>query len=222
MNPDFDRAATAAAEILIKYGISTAPVDPIPIFKKADGFNVVTFTEMSHMVGVDRQDLISSFDASNHDAVSSVYLKNGKKHYLVAYNMRLPQYLVQRALAREMGHIVLGHDGSRPEDVRMLEAMFFARHLLCPRPLIRAIQDAGIPITVETLGLITGCYERCLIGMQKSHGVHVAPELNAMLRQQFAPYVQNFADCRAILTISDDSPLVNFGTYMDNYEECAI
>ena len=74
MNPDFDRAATAAAEILIKYGISTAPVDPIPIFKKADGFNVVTFTEMSRLIGVDRIDLLSSFDASNHDAVSSVYL----------------------------------------------------------------------------------------------------------------------------------------------------
>ena len=66
MTPNYDRAATAAAEILIKYGICTAPVDPIPIFKKADGFNVVTFTEMSHIIGIDRQDLLSSFDASNH------------------------------------------------------------------------------------------------------------------------------------------------------------
>ena len=101
----------------------------------------------------------------------------------------------------------------------MMEAMFFARHLLCPRPLIRAIQEAEIPITVETLGLITGCYERCLVGMQKSHGVHVAPELNGMLREQFAAYVQNFVDCQAILTANDGSALVNFGSYMDNYEE---
>ena len=79
MTPNYDRAATAAAEILVKYGISTAPVDPIPIFKKAVGFNVVTFAEMSRMVGIDRGDLISSFDVSNHDAVSSVYLKGGKK-----------------------------------------------------------------------------------------------------------------------------------------------
>ena len=78
MTPDFDRAATAAAEVLIKYKICTAPVDPIPIFKKADGFNVVTFTEMSRISGVDRKELLSSFDASNRDAVSSVYLKNGK------------------------------------------------------------------------------------------------------------------------------------------------
>ena len=83
MTPDFDRAATAAAEILIKYGISTAPVDPIPIFKKADGFNVVTFAEMSQIIGMDRGALISSFDVSNHDAISSVYLKTGRSIILL-------------------------------------------------------------------------------------------------------------------------------------------
>ena len=151
MTPDFDRAATAAAEILIKYGISTAPVDPIPIFKKADGFNVVTFTEMSRLIGIDRADLLSAFDAENHDAVSSAYLKEGHPHYLVAYNMRLPAYLVQRALAREMGHLVLGHDGSRPEEVRNAEAICFAHHLLCPpcphpcHPGIRHKDHRGSP-----------------------------------------------------------------------------
>lgn len=219
MTPDFDRAATAAAEILIKYGISTAPVDPIPIFKKADGFNVVTFTEMSHMVGVDRQDLISSFDASNHDAVSSVYLKNGKKHYLVAYNMRLPQYLVQRALAREMGHIVLGHDGTLPQDVRNAEALCFAHHLICPRALIHAIQESGAKITTEVLGNTTGCYERCLIGMRREPATHVPAELNRKIREQFADYLADFLDFQTFLSQEDDSMIANFGTFMDGYED---
>lgn len=219
MKPDYDRAATAAAEILIKYGISTAPVDPIPIFKQADGFNVVTFTEMSSMFGVDRRDLLSSFATSNHDAVSSVYLKNGKKHYLVAYNMRLPQYLVQRALAREMGHIVLGHDGSRPEDVRNAEAICFANHLLCPRALIRAIQDSGTRITVEVLGNTTGCYERCLVCMRHLPAVHVPPEMNRQIREQFADYISEFLDFQSYLSQEDDSMIANFGTYMDGYEE---
>ena len=219
MTPNFDRAATAAAEILIKYGISTAPVDPIPIFKKADGFNVVTFTEMSHMVGVDRQDLISSFDASNHDAVSSVYLKNGKKHYLVAYNMRLPQYLVQRALAREMGHIVLGHDGTLPQDVRNAEALCFAHHLICPRALIHAIQESGAKITTEVLGNTTGCYERCLIGMRREPATHVPAELNRKIREQFADYIADFLDFQSFLSQDDDSMIANFGTYMDGYTE---
>lgn len=219
MTPDYDRAATAAAEILIKYGIGTAPVDPIPIFKKAPGFNVVTFTEMSRMIGSDRKSLVSAFDAENHDAVSSVFLKNGIPHYIVAYNMRLPQYLVQRALAREMGHIVLGHDGSRPDDVRSAEAHCFAHHLLCPRALIHAIQESGTKITTEVLGNVTGCYERCLIGMRRDPATHVAPELNRKIRAQFADYISEFLDFQSFLSREDDSMIANFGTFMDGYEE---
>lgn len=219
MTPDYDRAATAAAEILIKYGVSNAPVDPIPIFKRAPGFNVITFTEMSKLIGVPRNDLVSAFDAENHDAVTSVHVRNGEKHYIVAYNMRLPQYLVQRALAREMGHIVLGHDGTLPQDVRNAEALCFARHLLCPRALIHAIQQAGVMITTEVLGNTTGCYERCLIGMRKTPATHVPAELNRQIREQFAPYIEEFLDFQTYLSQDDDSMIANFGTYMDGYEE---
>ena len=219
MTPDFDRAATAAAEVLIKYGISTAPVDPIPIFKRADGFNVITFTEMSRLVGVDRTDLLSTFDVENHDAVSTVYLKNGKKHYLVAYNMRLPQYLIQRALAREMGHIVLGHDGTRPQAVRNAEAICFAHHLICPRALVHAIQESGLKITTEVLGNTTGCYERCLIGMRREPATHVPAELNRKVHEQFAEYISEFLDFQSYLSQADDSMIANFGTFMDGYEE---
>ena len=219
MTPDYDRAATAAAEILIKYGISTAPVDPIPIFKKAPGFNVVTFTEMSRMIGVERSDLMSNFETESHDAVSSVYMKNGKPHYLVAYNMRLPQYLIQRALAREMGHIVLGHDGTRPESVRNAEALCFAHHLICPRALIHALQEAGIKITTEVLGNTTGCYERCLIGMRHDPATHVPADLNRQIRAQFSDYISDFLDFQSFLSKDDDSMIANFGTFMDGYEE---
>lgn len=219
MTPDYDRAATAAAEILIKYDIRTAPIDPIPIFKKAPGYNVVTFTEMSHMMGIDRSSLISTFSAENHDAVSSAYMKDGVPHYLVAYNMRLPQYIIQRALAREMGHIVLGHDGTRPEDVRNEEALCFAHHLLCPRALIHAIRQAGTVITTEVLGNTTGCYERCLIGMRRTPATHVPPELNRKIRDQFSDYLSDFLDFQSFLSQDDDSMIANFGTYMDGYEE---
>ena len=219
MTPDYDRAATAAAEILIKYGVSTAPVDPIPIFKRAPGFNVITFTEMSKLIGVSRNDLVSAFDAENHDAVTSVHVRNGEKHYIVAYNMRLPQYLVQRALAREMGHIVLGHDGTLPQDVRNAEALCFAHHLLCPRALIHAIQASGTKITVEVLGNTTGCYERCLIGMRRTPATHVPADLNRRIRDQFADYLADFLDFQSYLSQEDESMIANFGTFMDGYEE---
>lgn len=219
MTPNLERAATAAAETLIKYNVTSAPVAPLRILKAIPGVIVLSYTELASGLGMERRELLDQYGDTNKDAVTLVKEVGGMPRYFVGYNMLLPDYLMQRAIARELGHIVLGHDGSRPLEVRLAEAMFFARHLLCPRPLIRAIQETGIPITVETLGLITGCYERCLVGMQKSHGVHVAPELNSMLREQFAAYVQNFVDCQSILTANDDSALVNFGSYMDNYEE---
>ena len=219
MIPDFDRAATKALEVLIKYGVNTAPIDPIPIFKRAKGFNVVTFAEMSNMFGVSRKQFVSSLETENHDAFTVVYMKDNKPHYLVAYNMRLPQYTIQRALAREMAHIVLNHDGSLPEDIRNAEAICFARHLLCPRPLIHAIQETGTNVTVEVRGNITGCYERCLIGMRKTPATHVSSELNKAVKEQFKDYIEEFLDFQSFLSQEDDSMIANFGTFMDGYCE---
>ena len=219
MTPDFERAARLATEMLIKHNVSTAPVIPLPIFKRTPGCLVLSFTELSGRIGLDRDNLVSMFDAENHDAVTSTHFDDGKLRYLVTYNQRLPFYLLQRSLAREMGHIVLGHDGSKPEDVRMAEAYCFAHHFLCPRPLIHAIQQSGIPFTVEILGAMTGCYERCLQGMRKTPGVHVPAELNRQVRDQFADYIENFLDYESFLSQSDESMIANFGTFMDGYEE---
>ena len=219
MTPNLERAATAAAETLVRFNVTSAPVAPLRILKSIPGVIVLSFSEMANGIGIERKELIDKYGNMSRDAFTLVKEVNGKLRYFIAINQMLPDYMMQRAVARELGHAVLGHDGSRPEEVRMMEAMFFARHLLCPRPLIQAIQDANIPITVETLGLITGCYERCLVGIQKSHGVHVAPELNRMIHEQFAAYIDNFIDCQSILIQNDDSMLVNFGSYMDGYQE---
>ena len=219
MTPNYELAATKAMEMLVKHSISSAPVLPLPVFKRTKGVLVLSFTELSGRIGLDRDNLLTSFDVENHDAVTSTHFDDGKLRYLVVYNQRLPFYLLQRALARELGHIVLGHDGSRPEDVRMAEAYCFAHHFLCPRPLIHAVRQSGIPFTVEVLGAMTGCYERCLQRMRKTPPVHVDPQLNRQVRDQFADYISNFLDFESYLSKSDESMLANFGTYMDGYEE---
>lgn len=215
---DYTAAATRAAEILIRYNITAAPVSPIPIIKSMHDVLLLPFAEMALQIGADRDRVINSFGESQ-DAVTSVHFASGGLRYVVAYNQRLPVYLVQRALARELGHIVLHHDGSRPDDVRAEEAIAFARHLICPRPLIRAILDSGIRLTVETLGNITGCYERCLAGLRKTPGVSIPAELNRQIRAQFADYITDFVRFQPILSREDQSPVADFGTYMDGYEE---
>lgn len=219
MTPNLEAAAIKAAEILIKHNVSCAPIIPLPILNATPNVLVLSFTEMADQTGLDRENLVTMFGAENQDAVTLVKQINGNLCYFVAYNQRLPFYMLQRSLARELGHIVLGHDGSRPEDVRTTEALYFARYLLCPRPLIRAIQDSGIPLTIEVVGNMTGCYGRCLAGIRKTPGANVPAGLNRQLRKQFSGYVRNYLNFQTIMASEDDSGMADFGTFMDNYEE---
>ena len=219
MNPDYDFASVKAAETLIKYGISSAPVIPMPILKSIPGVLVFSFTEMADQEGLDRSNLVTMFGSENQDAVTFVKEIRGKLRYFVAYNQRLPYYMLQRSLARELGHILLGHDGTQPEEESTAEALYFSRHLLCPRPLIRAIQDSGIVLSVEVFGNVTGCYGRFLAGIRKAPGAHVPAVLNRQIRAQFSDYVSNFIDFQSCLPPEEDCVLADFGHYMDNYQE---
>ena len=220
MTPDYDLAATKAYETLLKHKIFTAPVDPLPIYKRTPGVLVLSFTEMSNRLGMDRDNLLTSFDTEQHDAVTSVHLDDGWLRYIVTYNQRLPFYLIQRALARELGHIVLGHDGmTRPDDIRNAEALTFAHHLLCPRPVLQAIQEAGVRLTVEVVGNITGCYERCIAAIRREPGAIVPAELNRAVKGQFADHINNFLAFQKYFAKGDGSALADFGPYMDNYAE---
>ena len=219
MSPDYQLAATKAAETIITFGISSAPVSPLPILKRLPGVLVVSFQKMSDDVDRDRQCVIDMFGSSNQDAFTSVNVKDGKPYYLVTYNQQLSLVYVQRALARELGHIVLGHDGTRPESVRNEEAKAFANHLLVPRALIHMIQASGLRLTEEVLGGLTGCYHHCLSCMRKIPPVAVAPELNRLVRDQFMPYFRNFFEFQRYAEHKDGSALADLGTYMEGYEE---
>ena len=217
--PACQAAAIKATEVLIQYGISTAPVDPLPILKTWPGVFVVSFTEMSEHLGMNRHDLIGLCGDNNQDAVTSVHFDGGSVRYVVAYNQQLPFHIVKRALARELGHIALGHDGTRPEDVRNEEARCFAHHFLCPRALIHLIQASNLRLTTELLGNMTGFYDLCLSCVRKTPGVSVPAELNRKVRDQFYPYFQNLFEFQRFASQKDTSALADLGTYMDGYEE---
>ena len=219
MKPDYENAAIKATETLIKYSITSAPVSPLPILKSLPGVLVISYEEMSGDIGMDRKCIMNTFGEKNQDAFTSVDLSGKKPKYIVTYNQRLPFYVLQRGLARELGHIILGHDGSRPEEVRNEEAKCFAHHLLCPRPLLYSIIATGLRLTVEVLGNLTGCYDYCLTCMRRTPGVTVPIELNRTVRNQFMPYIVNFFEYQRYAMRKDGSALADLGTYMDGYEE---
>ena len=140
--------------------------------------------------------------------------------YVVVYNMRLPYEIIWRGIARELGHIVLGHDGvTRPYEIRKAEAMCFAHHLLSPRPIISLLRESGIRVTANVLSDTTGCIDECIEDMQAIPGVRVPAELNRQVRDLFARGINEYARFHQASNKPDKSPLVDFGTYMDNYEE---
>ena len=219
MKPDYERAALKATETLIKFGVRTAPVDPLPILKSLPGVFVMTFAEASDKVHMNRQELLDLYGCDNLDAVTNVYISEDKKHYVVTYNRMLPSRIVDMALARELGHIVLGHDGTRPEDVRQEEAKCFAHHLMCPRPLIHAITASNLRVTEELVRSIAGFPDQCFLCIRKQPGVTVPADLNRIVRDNFMPYILNFFEYQRHASRYDSSALADLGTYMDNYQE---
>lgn len=219
MIADYQTAAVKAAQILVESDIAKTPIDPLPLLKNIPNVLVVPFAEVAHKVGMERETLIDMLGNESRAAVTSIEKAGGETHYIVTYNQRMPFVLLQRALARELGHIVLGHDGSRPVDIRMAEAYAFALHLLCPRALIRMLQESEYPLTVETLGNVTGCFGGCLSRMQKVPGVDVPAELNRRIKEKFAGCMKDFLRYQPIIAKEDHSQLADFGTYMDNYQE---
>ena len=219
MTPDYENAALQATQLLIRFGINSAPVSPLPILKNYPGVLVLSYDSLSEKVRQDRACVISTFGRDSQDAFTTVSVYNGKRHYIVMYNQHLSQVLIQRALARELGHIVLGHDGSRPEDVRNAEAIAFSHHLLCPRPLIHFVQATGLRLTEEVLGNLTGCYHHCLSCMRQLPGVHVPADLNRAVRDQFKDYFFNFFNYQRSVMHADGSALADLGSYMQFYEE---
>lgn len=217
--PDYEKAAAKAAEILVQFRISSAPVLPLQILNSLPGVLVRSFTEFADDSGLDRKERVSMYGAEHQDAVTISRHLGGRHRYIVAYNQRMPFYMLQLSLARELAFIVLGTVESRQDDPRMAEALCFSRHLLCPRPLVSAMMAAGLPLTVESVGSLTGCYGRCLAGIRETPATHVAPGLNRLIRQQLSSFVENLLAFDPIITGHDDSPAANFGTFMDGYEE---
>lgn len=210
---DYTKAATLATETLIKHAITASPISPLPLLERMERVVVVSFADMSESSGLKYRELIPIF-GKNLDAISSVST-DGK--YIVAYNSFLPFNMVQRALAREMGHIVLGHEGYSEEN--NAEAMCFAYHLLCPRPLIHSIEATNLRLTKDLLANLTGVFDQTLTSMRRIPRTDVPAALNRFVRNQFMPFVINFFEFYQTVLPNDGSAIADFGNFMEGYVE---
>ena len=219
--PDFLLAATRALEILLDNHVTETPVNPLPVLLQVPGVRVIPFTKMANELNRDRRDLVPLF-GTNTDAATFHLSMPGLDdvEYVVVYNMRLPFEIIWRGIARELGHIVLRHDGqTRTPEARLAEALCFAHHLISPRPILRFLQKSGLPLTMNVLSAVTGCSDECVDELQTLPGVRVSPSLNARVRDLFAPHLTEYVKFSWSSPKIDRSPVVDFGTFMDGYEE---
>ena len=220
MKPDYDRAATAATQLLIDHCVTETPIIPLPILLKFQGVRVISFSRMANEANTERDELIPLFVSNQDAATFKLGMSINDVEYVVVYNARLPYEIIWRALARELGHIVLGHDGvTRPMKVRQAEAMCFAHHLLSPRPILHLLQQSGLPLTMNVLADTTGCIDECVYDMQKIPGAHVPAEMNRRVRDQFARGIREYTRFHQASHKIDRSPVVDLGSFMEGYEE---
>lgn len=219
MKADFQRAAIKAAETLIQFKVHTLPVSPLRILKELENVQIKPFADIALKANIERDDLLTTFGDECRAAVTSMIEENGEHIYFVAYSQLMPEVLLQRSLARELGHIMLEHDGSRPVEVRMQEAYCFAHHFLSPRAVVKLLQESPYPLTVETFGGVTGCYQDCLNRLSQLPGVDVPAEMNRKIKEQFAPRIKDFIRYQRVFSENDKSAAADFGTFMDGYAD---
>ena len=220
MIPDYETAARKALETIRDRQITETPVLSLPILMNYPGVRVMSFSEMADENGMERENLVPLFGRNQDAATFLLDLDIEDVKYVVIYNRKLPHETIRKAIARELGHIVLGHDGvTRATEVRYAEAMCFAHHLLLPRPVIHMLQAAGIPLTFNVLANTIGCADECVEGMRNTPGVHVPKALNAEVRDLFAPHIREYISFHGASKRLDHSPVADIGKYMDFYEE---
>ena len=219
MIPDYSRAATAAMQLLLDNKITETPISSSRLLLSYPHVRVMSFSNMADNSEVNREDLVPLFGLNQDAATFRVYDMEDID-YVVIYNMKLPHEEIRRSLARELGHIVLGHDGqTRATEVRRAEALCFAHHLLTPRPIINMILESGMPLTMNVLVHTTGCSEDCVEEIQEIPETAVPPELNRRVKELFAPHIEEYIRFHKAAPKKDHSPIVDFGTYMDGYDE---
>lgn len=112
MIPNYENAARNAYDTRTQFGLS----DPLRILRQLSNVLVISFESFEMPV--------------DQDAFTCV---DGNK-FIVFYNGSLSPVRLRAALARELGHVVLQHDGKDPEEIWDEEATCFAYHFLCPPP----------------------------------------------------------------------------------------
>ena len=153
--------------------------------------------------------------------VSSMHRNHdGSVHHIFAVNRNAPIGELSLLLSIHIGHIYLGHVGEQHDCERRRESECFAVHFRYPRPVVRLLMDKGFVFTRESISRIFGYCDPCLDSMLKAQPVATSPELNRLVKEQFAPYINSLEEM-GLLAVkpSKDEKVIDLSRYMAGYED---
>ena len=153
--PDYHRAARLAYRTLLKLRIDKLPIDILGICKRCKNTMVMTFRDAEK-----KFDLPDGYFISNGPS-ESAFTNNRQiddvSQNIILYNDDWMANSVPRlrfTLAHELGHILMKHEGNSM--MYEAEANCFAQHLLCPAPVVEALDlqdESKIFLFTSTFGV---------------------------------------------------------------------
>lgn len=213
-------AATQAMRALIKFKIARTPIYPHQIIQSSDLVMMVSFEEADELDNILQNTRLTAYGKPNRVVMSTTYTEGGRTEYLFGVNRSVPLGNVRLALAVELGHAFMGHPDALVDTYKYeKEAECFALHLEFPRPLIRLLQERGYKMTKRRFERIFGDCDWCVETIRNAVPVHVSPELNRLVKEQFVPYVDRLERTGIFSMPVWSTEELDLSRYMAGYED---
>lgn len=167
----YEKAARAAAKLIVQLGIDRLPVDPFWIIEQLDNCEAMDYDEFGSLRGLSAKDVARM--SRSHDGCAAF---DGKR-YLVLYNtdpyMIVEPKRIRWTIMHEIGHIMLDHhvDFHDPSDevseILEIEANHFAYHVLAPPIILNAIKVKAVEEIAASCALSTSAAANRLMHLQR-------------------------------------------------------
>ena len=152
---DYKLISDKTLDVFLECGIKEFPVNCFDILKHY-GFRLYTYAEMQSA----NQRLYEMCRKYSDDAF--------RYHDIICYNNSGPEGRIRFSLMHELGHFILGHQETTPENEE--EADYFASCILAPRVAIHKTLCRTADAIHDTFGLSYAAANRALVDFKKWHG----------------------------------------------------
>lgn len=144
IDPDYSLATNKAYDLLIRFPDFSFPIPIFSLIRAFPGNRLLPYSEASKKFNIPFDDFCKEVSS---DYGFTIKDKNSSKN-LIIYNDLKDETIVRFTLAHELGHYVLHH--TNDDDISNKEANCFARNLLCPIPVIDALQLSSVREYTDT------------------------------------------------------------------------